>query len=51
MSDPVQALKNQIGELVWNIHVLQSQLEEANKERDDLKKKLEDKNGSASSKR
>ena len=39
--DPSQVLKNQIGELVWNIAFLNSQLEQVIKERDDLKKKLD----------
>lgn len=45
MSDPIQTLKSQIGELVWNMHVLQGQLEDITKECDELKKKLEEKNG------
>lgn len=49
MADLGQNTKSYISELVWSMLVLKTQLDEVISERDELKKQLEDKNGSASS--
>lgn len=36
--DPSQALKQQIGELIWNNAILAAELDKITKERDELKK-------------
>lgn len=37
MIDPVQTLKQQLGELIWQNHILAAELEKTKKELEDLK--------------